>query len=229
MLSQLRERSGSAPASSNGKLRSEAVASQPGQPSSVELPDTVITEELLKSHARPGVAIRIPGNAILTPTARDYIQAHRISLDRNQTSDMTKAAARGVSQGIIIASHLPEIVHSLLADVRKHWKANWKVEIEAGLLQVVERAQSAICRAESGQALIFAKAPHQLACLVNRNADCRAAVVRSAEDVRLVREELAANVLCVDLVQPTYIGLRGILRSSMETSSLIQNPVRSES
>ncbi len=125
--------------------------------------------------------------------------------------------------GTLIASHLPEVVQSLVAEVRRQWKSFWTVEMEAGLLEVVAKAQSEICRGESQQTLVFAKNSHQVACLVNRNVECRAAVVRNAVDVRQVREEMGANVLCVDLQNPTYIGLRGILRASMETSGLIQS------
>ena len=199
------------------------MAAKASQSSFVELPDAVITEELLKNRTKPNTEVRILEKAILTPTARDYIKIHRITLHRNPAGSKSKDSSHGMSRGTLIAAHLPEVAQALVAEVRKHWNSFWTVEMEAGLLEVVAKAQSVICRGESQQTLVFAKTPHQVACLVNRNVECRAAVVRNAADVRQVREEMGASVLCVDLQNPTYIGLRGILKSSMETSGLIQS------
>lgn len=222
VLSQLRERTGSTRSSLNGIGLPQAVVDQPTQDPVIELPDAVITEERLKETAKPGSAICISGKALITPSARDYIKAQKISVNRAQQGGATERSVHGMSRGIIIASHLPAVVQSLLAEVKKQWTSFWTVEIEAGISQVASRTISAICRGETGQILVFSKTFHQVACSVNRNAQCRAAVVRNAVDVHSVREEMQANVLCVNLDQPTYIGLRGILKSSMETKHLIE-------
>lgn len=201
VLAQIRGRMGSAPrTNSNGQA--------------VELADRVITAELLKEKIPNGGALRITAKAILTPSARDEIKAKGISIQRDTGVSKGKLTS---AKGVIVASHLPGVVQDLINDVKKHSSANWRVEMESGVSQVVERIQSVICRGESPQVLAFVKTPHEAACLVNRNAQCRAAVVRTDADVRIVRSEMAANVIFADLSQPTFHGLRRILKASEET------------
>ena len=95
-------------------------------------------------------------------------------------------------------------------------RALWSVELESGVLPVVERVRSIICRGEARQVVVFVKLSHAVSCLVNRNSQCRSAVVRHAEDVRTARAECGANVLCVDLHQPTFIGLKKNSRGKCE-------------
>lgn len=228
VLSQLRQRIDSAPSSSTANAPSElelapASAAIKDSNHSVDLPEAVITEETLKQRAKPGVALRMNAGAILTPSARDYVKSQGISLSRNgQNGQVGQAGSHNV--GTIIAGHLPEVVQSFLADVKRQSKPSWTVEMESGAAQVADRVRSVICRGESRQTLVFVKNPHLLACLVNRNPNCRAAVVQSGADVRRVRSEFGANVLCVDLQQPTFMGLREILRSCGQTVDLIQEP-----
>jgi hypothetical protein len=225
VLLQLRQRLDSARSSSNTKDPKGSIPTQTVKP--IELPDAVITEETLKQQAKPGASIRVSAGAILTPTARDYIRSHRISLCPDERNGPAGSAS-DFGPGTIIASHLPEVVQSFIADVRKQSRTSWIVEMESGLQQVVDRVRSVICRGESKQALVFVKSPHKVACLVNRNPNCRAAVVESGEEVRRVRAEFGANVICVNLQQPTFIGLRDVLRTCGQTVDLAQESDGSE-
>jgi hypothetical protein len=209
VLSQLRQRIDGAQKESNPSQTKSETSPLAGV---IDLTEAVITEDTLKLRVQPGAAIHVAGNAILTPSARDYIRDQDLSLSRKGKS----ASAPSVKLGTIITVYLPEVVQSLLADVRKS-KSSWSVELEGGTSQVVELIRSVICRGEARQVLVFVKTPYEVACRVNRNSSCRAAVVRNANDVRRVRSEFAANVICVDLEQPTFIGLREVLRSCGET------------
>ncbi len=185
------------------------------------LSDAVITEETLKQQAKPGAAVCVTRGAILTPSARDYIKTHHITFNRQEEIGRSNSSSSS-KPGTIIAAHLPEVVQSLIANVRKQAKSLWAVELESGTAQVVNRVRSVICRGESKQALVFAKSPAQIACFVNRNPNCRAAVVQTETDVRRVRAEFGANVICVDLQQPTFIRLREALRACEQTVDLLQ-------
>jgi hypothetical protein len=182
--------------------------------SAVELADRVVTADLLKQKVPDGGAIRISSKTILTPSARDEIKARRIKLNQDQS---TSIANPSKMKGVIVAAHLPVVVQNVLNDVKKHASAAWRVEMESGSAKVVERIRSTICRGESPQVVAFVKTPHEVACLVNRTSECRAAVVRSAADVQRIRSEMAANVICVDLAEPTFIGLRRILKAGEDT------------
>ena len=222
VLAQLRQRIQSAPGPAPKRTpesQGNGIVADP----IVEFSESVITEEILKQQAGLGAAVRIPPGAILTPSAQDYIRIQKLSVRREPSNGRVK----GTSGGMIIAAHLTGIVQSFLADVKKHSKPLWNVETEAGTKNVVERTISVICRGESTQVLVLVKNPVQVACLVNRNPSCRAAVVQSGADVRRVRAEFGANVICADLQKPTFIGLRDVFRASGQTAGLVSEPEES--
>jgi hypothetical protein len=219
VLSQLRQRINSARDSSSTKGVSSPAPTLSLTP--IELLDAVITEETLKQRADAGGSIRVLATAILTPSARDYINTHQIALHRHERNEHAGASS-SLKPGTIIAAYLPEVARSLIAVLNKPSWSSWAVEMESGVEQVVDRARSVICRGEFQQALVFVKQPHKVACLVNRNSNCRAAVVNSGAEVRRARTEFAANVICVNLQQPTFMGLREIVRTCAETVDLAQ-------
>jgi len=189
----------------------------------IEIADPVITGDLLKEKISQGGTVWVDSQAVLTPSARDFLRAEKITLHRGRPDQNVDAVKR---KGVIVAAHLPGVVQNLLSDVKRNGSASWQVEMESGVFPVVERTRSAICRGESPQVVVFAKTPHRVACLVNRNSQCRAAVVQGNDDVRTVRSEFAANVICVDLRQPTFMGLKKIIKASQETVNLIKTETR---
>ncbi len=215
VLEKLRQRVPSAPKPNahNGALKENYV----------NLHDPVITEETVRSKNPGNVTIRISAEAILTPSARDYVRSQQISVIRTRQENIVASGKKGIHSKII-AAHAPETVQTLLADVRKNAPSLWSVEMESGVLPVVERVRSIICRGEARQVVVFVKTSHAVSCLMNRNPQCRSAVVRHAEDVRKARVECGANVICVDLQQPTFIGLRKILEASVKTIDQIREP-----
>lgn len=223
VLAQLRQRIGSAPPSS--KTQPSEPVSIPEKPAKdqIELADAVVTAEVLQQHAKAGGSIRLSPRAIVTPSARDYIKSQGLSIRREEQNGQARFTSPQ-GRGAIIAAHLPGVVQSFLADVKKHSESLWTVEIESGTSQVVERIHSILCRGEFQQALVFVKNPSHVACLVNRNPNCRAALVQNGSDVRRVRAEFGANAICLDLQQPTFIGLKEVLRSCGQTAGLIQQP-----
>ena len=223
VLGKLRQRMANAPNRPLARISEQASTNGSSYESSLELHDAVITEAMIKLSHRREQTIRIAPKAILTPTARDYIRSQNISVIRSGKAN-GNATRSSAQSGKIIASHLPDSVQSLLADVRRNAQAVWSVETESGVLPVVERVRSIICRGEAPQAVVFAKNCQRVSCLVNRNPHCRATVVKGANDVRTARAEIGANVICVDLLQPTFIGLREILRASAKTMNQISEP-----
>ncbi len=224
VLAQLRQRMESAPTSPATPRESDNKSiNHKSLNNRVILPDAVVTEEVLKQHARPGMAVHVAPKAIITPSARDYIKFNNLSIERTGYNDAAVHRS-SLLRGTIIAAHLPEVVQSFLSNVKQHSQSLWNVEIESGAQDVVSRALSVICRGESPQALVLVKNPHHVACLVNRNAQCRAAVVQSGGDVRRVRNEFGANVICADLVRPTFVGLRNVLRACGQTAELVREP-----
>lgn len=223
VLTQLRQRAGSN--SSTGQNGQQTGHSKP-QREGVELTDAVITAETLKKKAEPGGIVHISPKAILTPSARDYLRELKVQVVQGTRNTVSQQKS-SKHQGVVVASHLPSVVQTFLDELKKQHSSSWKVEIESGTSPVIERARSIICRGESSQVLIFVKQPHRVACSVNRNSQCRAAVVHRGGDVQTVRNEMGANILCIDLEQPSYMELRKIFRAVTETSYQVQAPSES--
>lgn len=221
VLTQLRQRVGSA--NSVETNRQTPASPEENAVKRVELTDAVITAETLKMTGQKGGVVNASLNAIITPSARDYLREFKVQLVQGP-SYTTIEQNTSSKRGTIVASHLPSIVQTLLDEVKRQYASTWNVEIESGNSEVVERTRSLICRGESSQVIVFVKQPHHVACLVNRNSQCRAAVVRQVMDVQTVRADMGANVICVDLGQPTYMELRRIFRAVSETHGQIHKP-----
>ncbi|MCA9069745.1 MAG: hypothetical protein KDA84_12520 [Planctomycetaceae bacterium] len=221
VLAQLRQRVGSSNTShSNGQPTHKP---EPPQLAEIQLVDAVITAETLKKAAIGGGIVNVPPKAIVTPSARDYLREHKIQLVQGGINP-TQEKRSSDTRGIIVASHFPGVVKTFLDEVKRQYSSSWNVEIESGNAQVIERTRSIVCRGESPQVLVFVKEPHRVACFVNRNSQCRAAVVQRGADVETVRAEIGANVICISPEQPTYMELRKIFRAATETHRQIQEP-----
>lgn len=215
VLDTLRQRVNGTPKPSGETANKE----QPRQ----ELTEIVITEDVLKQHVQPGTVVHISPKAIITPSARDYLRSSNLQLLPKLETTSTPSTAQE-QPGILLASHLPGVVQSVLADVRKNFSSAWSIELESGVQPVIERARSIICRSEAPQVVVFVSQAQTAACYINRTKPCRAVVVSSGDDVQAARLELGANVICVNLHQQSYMNLRAILQASRNSVCEIQDP-----
>lgn len=179
--------------------------------------DRVITADTLDEITN-GSMVSILEKAIVTPAARDVARERDIRLIRNgaATPDSGKVHSlnpRPLTLNAYIVRHTESLARALddqLKDGRR--------ELLGCPDDAAKRAISDICRGDAGRVLIFAAQAHRAACLANRNEKVKAAVVRDIGDVKHVREQLRANVWCVDPGELSYFELRNLLREIVMAS-----------
>ncbi len=153
----------------------------------LKIVETVITAGLLEEKAAGRRAIGISNRAVLTPSARDYIRDHQITV-RRTAATTTRATKRTSEKFIILTNH--ESLKDLAGEVPQ--------ELAGSTNEAANQAISAICRGEADRITIFTDKPHAAACQANRNDAVKAAVATDANQVREVLTQLQTNVWCIN-------------------------------
>ena len=205
---------GSTPAraAAGGSSAPPAAAVRPSGP--LVLDEPVVTAETLEQRLNGHAQVTVGRRTVLTPSARDVLRARGIEWSRG---DGNASAASGAATGawIAIVSRMTPVVERLVAEMGagSGTAAAWRSELTGTAEEAATRAVNAVCRGEAGGAVVFSDRPEMTACLANRNASVRAAVVVDASGVAAAVRNIGANVLCVAPDGRSYFELRNILRA----------------
>jgi hypothetical protein len=91
--------------------------------------------------------------------------------------------------------------------------SEWKTELLGTPQEAAEQAVRAICTGEANGVLALCRAAPIVACLANRNAKVRSAVLHSAKDLPELVAQLDPNVLVIDPAQKSFMELRNVVRA----------------
>lgn len=147
----------------------------------VVLSDSVITEDILADQQLTGQTVLLSPNAVITPSGRDYIRRHRLSV----SSD---AAASCPSGGLVlIVGDAPNLTAAAKS-------AGWDTdEVCSGF----EAARRAAHGAGGSPVVCSSDQPSVIACLINRDGSRRAAVLTADTCLTQLLGEMNPDTLCL--------------------------------
>ena len=172
------------------------------------IPDRVVTAAVLEDAAPAGQLVRLVPNAVLTPSARDYLRTHGLKVERAAADD-----GAGAGSWLALVVTPPTGGPRVLGDAA----AGWRSELCGDAAEAAEKAVSAVCRGDAAGVAVLTDRPEFVAHRVNRNDRLVAVTLRDAAAVKRIRKtwpdgERPPNVVCVD---PTGLGtfaLRTLLK-----------------
>lgn len=185
----------------------------------VDLISPVITADILESAVRPGQSVRIGRSSILTPSARDWLNAKRISwtrLDKSTGSSSTTTPSNSKFRWQIVLQTMTPNVQALYEGLRR-LADGWKFELVGQPMEAAALATSLIGTAECDGVIVFSDYAEFIACKANRNERVRAAVMHNSKQWELVMRTLSANVVCISPAGRTFVELRNLLRDCAAT------------
>ena len=179
------------------------------QSANAVIDDRVITADTLASKTNGRTTIRIVRSSLLTPSARDYLRAHGISVEWPVT-DSTQAASAGHWAAIVVSK--TAVVEQAVDDLTRTGGVEMARQLVGTIKEAVETAVSGLCRAETAGVVIFASNPERVVCLANRNCRIRAAAVADIQALKSARCQIGANLICIDPEGRSYFELRRLLQ-----------------
>lgn len=194
-------------------VTSDEPASKSAEPeqdrTAVSFSDRVITGDLLSENVNGHGVIQIAGQAILTPSAQDWLRNSKVEVVRGETKTQTAGSARWLA----VVHSGGEAVSSVLDDAGR--AVSLKTE---SVETAADAARRAILDLRSGDAhgvVAFSNEAEAVACLANREACSRAAAVRSVADVRRAQKSMGCNLFAVDASGLGFFELRNLLKSAV--------------
>jgi len=162
-------------------------------PSAVQIADQVITQALLTEAVRGAGQVRIGPRAILTPSARDFVQQRGIKIIRESASLKPATAMRWQ----VIATKSNSQIMAALASLPYQGVA-YELRLSGLPADAAAQGISALCRGEAAQVVVFTDQPELVACLANRNDRVRAAAVPDVAAVERARVSMQPNLIVID-------------------------------
>lgn len=172
----------------------------------VDLDLPVITAEILAERVRQNQTIRIGRRSILTPSARDWLAARKISCTRI-SGGHAGSTASSARWHVVVTAVTPAV-----ATLRQSL-AGWKTELLGTPKEAAEYGVRVLCTGEADGVLGLCHAAESVACLANRNPKVRAAVLASPGDLQELVAQLSPNLLVVNPRGKSFVDLRNLLRS----------------
>ena len=197
-----------------GNIDANAAAAIPGSDTNcLSLTEDVITADLLKSRLKGERSISIAPRSILTPSAQDLLRSRGIGWTRAARNGVSATASKSSGNGRwrVIVSAAGGLVATVIDDLQKGGAALDR-ELAGLPAEAARQAISVLCRAEALGVVVLAAETHLVVCLANRNPRIRAAAVTDARSLAAARNQLGANLLCVDPGGKSFFELRKLLR-----------------
>ncbi len=181
--------------------------------------ERVITEAALETQVNGNSSIIIGAETILTPSARDYLKAHKTEWCRKNTDELKEESRSTSRKGrwrVITASD-NSAVKRILEDLDKILNADWSKAYVGQPAEVVSLAVSVLCRAEVDGVVVFSDGTRagaeQVVCRSNRNQRVRAAVVNDARKIDALNRQMGVNLIAIDPNGKSYFELMNLLRA----------------
>ncbi len=181
--------------------------------SPVNLNTPVVTAAVLdKAAIPPGSLLLVGPKSVLTPSAHDWLRHRKISWKRSNGTASPSAGSGDLARWQLLVSTVTPTVRSLLDQVtRSH--ADWKRQLLGGPDEIVEVSVRLLATAEAQRVFVIAGAAEAMACRANRNTRVRAAVIATADQLKIVETELAPNLIVVNPAAKSLMELRHLVRA----------------
>lgn len=158
----------------------------------------VITEDTLLAANAAGQTISVVAGAVITPSGHDYIRRNSVTISNQSPTTAGSLASTGV---LVVAG-------SNTAAVSAANTAKWEVltagcDFDAATKATTQIAKPVVCSVTE---------PSLTACLLNRNAEIRAAVITQTTDIGLLGTIMNPQVICLDSAGWTFAALLKLFR-----------------
>ena len=165
-------------------LPSASVTAAPSSPAAetVTLSDRVITEDVLAANCTDGTAVILSPGAVLTPSGRDYIRRHQLTVSSQSPTEAD--AGTGL---VIAAAHQPNIAAAAES-------AGWELLPASGCFDIANQAAQ---RSAGRHTVCCSPQPSVTACLLNRNTSRRAAVISSDTCLSELIDHMNPDTVCL--------------------------------
>lgn len=187
-------------------------ASSSGAPSGTTpfIEEPVITQDLLIGRVNGSRTVRVGTRAILTPSARDFLRVRGIECVR-ETGGGSASEIAARPRWIALVSKATSTVTSALPSLGD---GNSKLEqrLVGSPVEAAQHGIGLLCRGEAAGIAVFTDEPEAVACVANRNASVRAAVVASVAQATALQRSLGVNFAAINPVGLSLFELRNLLR-----------------
>lgn len=175
------------------------------------LSERLVTLAALKDKL-PGIkTIVVPRRAIITPAARDEIKTRNITLEYSDNTNNQTVSGRKLLFAVTTN-------YSAAALLKRAASANIKVEkVDAANWSEAVRQMTEQLQGKQMVGVILTAEPAAAACLANRNAAIRAAVVSDPRSANDAIDSLGANLLAIDPAAMSLYTLENILKEYAQT------------
>jgi hypothetical protein len=172
--------------------------------------EPVITQDLLIGRVNGSRTVRVGPRAILTPSARDFLRVRGIECVRDANSGSASAMAAR-PRWIALVSKATSTVTSALASLGDGG-SSLEQRLVGSAIEAAQQGVGLLCRGDAAGVAVFTDEPEVVACIANRNASARAAVVASVAQVSELQRSLGVNFAAVNPVGMSLFELRNVLR-----------------
>jgi len=198
--------------SSEDKVQDSAAAA-------VTLPDRIVTAGVLDGLGGGVAAVSVGPKAIVTPAAWDVAKERGLQIRRHSGSpslDGRQAPTHSAlnsqpstPHSLLIIVHHSDSLGRLWDDLRGTWRREFLgCPDDAAKLAIAELARGGVL-----QVVIAAEQTHRAACLANRHERVKATAVRDPLEVKQIRQQIRANVWCLNPRDKSWFELRQLFKS----------------
>ncbi len=209
-----------------GDVTTEGDVSREATPIATERESTVINEHVITADVlldalNDGASrIVVAERAIVTPAAGDVARERGVEIVRSGDRFPERRFAAHLKctskQDAVAAMPLRLIVVRSTDAVDRlceNLHPKWERELLGCPDDAAAFAISAVCRGDAAAVVILAEQAHRVACLSNRNESINAVAVSEIGGIRNIKQQLRANVWCVDPTGRSWFELRNLLRA----------------
>ncbi len=171
---------------------------------------TVVTAQLLDELHRTQPEIVLPRGALVTPAARDWLRAHRVTI---QWAD-PDTGATGTATPVVIDARSPWM-RSILTAVERVLGAVEAIDPAdkaGGQAAAIGRLCAAVASGSAAHGIIFADDGGLPVCLANKHKGVRAVLGVSQAAVEQAVRQFAANVLVIEPGHQTIYQVRQMVQ-----------------
>lgn len=159
----------------------------------------VVSEDILVAARAEGKTIVLQAGAIITPSGKDYIRKNGVTV---AGSALNKPATVSTGSFIVVGNN---------ATCQSAASATgWKTLAVSNELDAALAASQTL---KNGITVTCGGEPSIVACLLNRNADVRAAVITKATNLLMLTTVMSPQVVCLDSSGWSFGDILKLLRS----------------
>ncbi len=193
----------------------------PAEPASASvLPEKVIVLASVAKLSRDLREVTVRHDAVLTPSAREWLADHKMAVRRAPTADSLASARASAPAFLVAACDLPNRSAGQAAAVARAVPGGQQLP-SAGLASLVDAFGEAAARSGS-RGLLLSSRPAAAALIANRKRAIRAVAATSVREALAVAEECRATLLVVD---PSRLGPGSLQRLAVEFAKQPHQPL----